>query len=338
MSRSRVRRQHTAAKTYLRGFADPASQLCMRARDGTVERRNISSASVERDFYTYIDDTGRPTDTVERWLGEEIEDAAAGVLRSLQATPEVRPEWLGILSSFVTSSLLRTATVRTLMDQIDLHTRPLLVLHEQAQKAGVDLAALNDAERHRLLDATRDGLSRIAGDPEEERKARLRVMLRKVDEWTTTIKSWNWEIGRAAASTLITGDAPVVVIGADPLRGWAGVLPADSTVAVPISPTTLLIASSLPLIGTGRVTDQLAAQVNSGLVRNCFKAVFHHPDTSWPSDLTVPARRPTLPEPTINWQPSPPGSTPTFPATYLDVNDATIRTLLDELGATDTVD
>lgn len=253
-------------------------------RDGTVGLRNIRSASVERDFYTYLNDTGRPTDTVEHWFGEEIENSVAAVLRSLQSAPELQAE-RGVLPSFVVSSLLRTATVRSFMDQIDQHLRPLLVLQDQARKAGIDLAALTDAERRRLLDATKDTLTRVAGDPEEEHKSRLRTMLRKIDEWTTTIKGWNWEISRAPAPILITGDAPIVVIGAVPLQGWAGVLPADSTIAIPINPTALLTVSPLPLMGTGTVTDQLATQLNNELVRNCFKAVFHHPETPWPSAL-----------------------------------------------------
>jgi hypothetical protein len=334
----RPRRQHTAAKVYLRGFADAASHVCTHARDGTVEQRNIRSVSVEPNFYTYVDDTGRPADAIEHWFDEAIENAVADVLRSLQEGNAVVPQWRRVLSMFVVTSLLRTATVRSFMGQIDQHTRPLLTLHAGAHNAGIDMVALTDAGRRDFLDAARDALAAVAGDPDEDKKSQLRTMLRSIDEWTNTIQDWNWEVSHAAHPTLITSDAPVAVLGAAPRQGWPGVLPKDSTVAVPISPTALLIASPLPLMGNGAVTDELATQVNTELVRNCFKAVFHHPDLQWPADLYVPPERPRLPEPTISFRPSPPGSAPTFPATYPDIKDAKIRALLDVLGATDTVD
>lgn len=150
------------------------------------------------------------------------------------------------------------------------------------------------------------------------------------------IEGWNWEVLRAPEPVLIAGDAPVVVLHPRPAAGWRGFLPADSTVAVPVAPAALLVASPHPLLGTGALTKTLAAQVNTGIVLSCHRAVFHHPDTPWPSGLEVPGRPPSLPAPTITWG-RPTGEPPTFPAAYPAVADATIRQALKGLDATDTV-
>src|SRR5438067_13597959 len=106
-ARQRVRRQHTAAKTYLRAFADHSGQVVMHARDGTVEPRNIDTASVIRDFYTFIDNAGHRTDAVEHWFGQEVENDVAEVLRQLPGAQAVHPSWTDLLSSFAVTSLLR---------------------------------------------------------------------------------------------------------------------------------------------------------------------------------------------------------------------------------------
>lgn len=333
----RVRRQHTAARAYLRGFADDRHQVCMHARAGQVERRNIGSATVVRDFYTYTDPAGSPDDSVERWLGERVEDAAAVVLRSLREGEDLRDGWVGALSAFVASSLVRTSTVRSYKEQIDGHLRPLLVVQEAARREGVDLPGLPDAARELLLDAARDALARVPDDPAERRRSHLRTMLRKADEWTAALSGWNWEALRAPAAVLVTGDAPVAVLPADPGRGWSGVLPAGSTVAVPIAPDLLLVASPRPLLGTGQAADALTGAVNAGIVSGCHRAVFHHPAMDWPPGLAVPSPPPRLPAPTIEWRHRS-GGKPTFPVTYPPVADEAVRRMLGRLGAADTVD
>jgi hypothetical protein len=337
MSQPRTRRQHTAARFYLRGFADAAGQVCAHGRDGTVSRRNVGSAAVIRDFYTYTDDAGRPDEQVERWFAQRIEDPAAAVLRSIRAGNDPNTEELPVLSAFAASSLVRTATVRSLMEQIDTHLRPLLVLHHYATQAGVDLTALTDHERRRLLEATRQALAGAPSDHDEQRRSQLRTMLRKTDEWQALMAGWNWEVLRAPRPVLITGDAPVVVLGHDPTRGWQGILPADGTIAVPVAPTALLLGSPSPLLGDAALSDGLAARVNAGAVTNCHRAAYHHPDTPWSPDLAVPAAPPTLPAPTITWS-RPADETPTFPAQYPPIIDPAVRRVLDALDATDTVE
>jgi hypothetical protein len=337
MSPPRTRRQHTAARVYLKGFADTAGQLCGHFRGGTVERRNIRSAGVVRDFYTFADQAGRPDETVERWFAERIEDPIASVLRPLREGQVLRPDWLPALSAFVATSLLRTATVRSLMDQIDEHLRPLLALHYYAVQAGVDLGGLDDAQRRRLLDATAQALDHVPADTDEHRRSQLRTMLRKADEWSALLARWNWDVLHAPDPLLITGDAPVVVMPTRPAGGWAGVLPDDSTVAVPITPTVLVVATPHPLLGAGTLDGALATSVNQGIVRNCHRAVYHRPGTPWPTTLAVPPTPPALPAPTITWRRTD-SEARTFPATYPSVADPAVRDLLERLGATDVVD
>jgi hypothetical protein len=337
VSPQRARRQHTAARAYLLGFADHRGQLCMHSRDGNVARPNATSASVVRDFYTYAAPDGQPDESVERWFAERVEAPAAAVLRAIRAGEDVRAEWAGTLAAFVASSMLRTSTVRSYMEQIDAQIGPLLALHYAAERHGVDLLSVGDPQRQALLEAARAALASVPADPRERRRSQLRTMLRKTDEWSALIAGWNWELLRSPEPVLITGDAPVVVLDDRPGDGWRGILPAGSTVAVPVAPTALLVASPHPLLGDGALTSTLAAQVSSGVVRGCHRAVFHHPETPWPSGLAVPSRPPSLPAPTVRWG-EPDGGPPTFPAAYPEVVDAATAEALEGLGATDTAE
>jgi hypothetical protein len=309
----------------------------MHARDGTIEPRNIDSVTVQRDFYTYYDSLGRPREDIEVWFGVAIETRIARLLQALRAGRPIHPDHRRPLARFAASSLLRTATVRALMAQIDSHLRPALVLFDAATKANVDLLEMSSTQRTRLLAGARHALERLPVDDAEERRSRLRTMLRKIDEWTRLMASWNWEACRSPTPRLISGDAPVVVLGASPDRGWSGVLPENSSILLPISPSVLLVASPHPLVGTGQITDELEHQVNTGIVRNAYKLVLHHPQMPWPNDLFVPAEPQPLPDPQINLRRSEPGATPTFPATYPAIEDPVIAGLLHDLGATDTV-
>lgn len=337
-SRPRARRQHTAAKTHLRGFADDSGQFCMHARGGAVERRNVHSATVERDFYTYADDRGHPQEGVERWLSADVENQVATVLRTLRAGSPPAPEREEVLARFVATSLLRTATVRSLMVQIDAGVRPLLAMNEYVRCAGIDFASLSDRERRRLLAATTAALERVPADPADRRRSLLRTMLRKADELSALLAGWNWEVARGAAPALLTGDAPVAVLSPLPSPDWHGVLPADATVYMPISPDALLVASPAPLLGEGRLGTELATTVNHELARSCNRAVFHHPDMPWPPDLRLAPSPPTLPAPRISWTTQAREGALTFPAKYPPVGDDAIRSVLDELGGRDTVE
>ncbi len=195
----------------------------MHTRKGTVERRNIKSATVERDFYTFVDDGGRPQDVVEHWLSEEVENRVAEVLRRLRSGEPLATTWVGILAPFVASSLLRTASVRAFMVQIDVGLRPLLVLHEFARRAGIELASLSDQERRRLLATATAALDRVPMDPAQQRRSLLRTMLRKVDECSGTLMSWSWEVasGTFPLSVIVIG----VCAAQGRFSGWSGVLP-----------------------------------------------------------------------------------------------------------------
>lgn len=334
----RARRQHTAAKSYLLGFADSSSQVCMHARDGTVELRSIRSATVRRDFYTFVDATGRPNESIERWLGGQVENDVAGVLKDLRAGQPLQNDHIDLLALFVATSLMRTATVRSYMAQIDAGLRPLLVAMERAKSRGINLADQPSSKREKLLAETARAIAQLNPDAIQEQNSRLRTMLREIDQVRATLRSWNWELTQASSPCLITADAPVAVLQPTASSGWGGVLPKGSSAFLPISPVALLTASPNPLIGPAKVTDQLARQVNSELVRNAHRAAYHHPQVQWPLDLAISPQSPTLPQPRITWNRSDPDQAPTFPATYPPIIDPAIAALLGDLGAEETVE
>lgn len=340
MPGQRARQQHTVARAYLSGFADQRRMVYMLRRSGVRTRVAITNATVRRDFYTYIDDTGEANESIERWMAESIEGPAADPLKSACASVQPQPsaEDVRDLARFVAVSLMRTATVRSYLQQMDTHFNPTLLLAALAKENDYRLVDLSQSDRQQLLAAISDALSASKKDTAWEQRSRLRTMLRKADELMTVLATWHWRLDEATTDCLITADVPVATLTSQSTTGWRGILPSGSSLFLPVSPRRLLVASPVPLFTSGAVSAQLASRVNTELCRNARDAVYINPAMPWPSGLTLAAQGPTLPSPTISWRASKPDSTPTFPVTYPSVADPEIATLLGDLGAMETVE
>lgn len=338
MPRRRTRHQHTVARTYLSGFADPQGMVVMHRRSGLRKPVFISDAAVRRDFYTYVDDRGDANEGVEDWLGSSIEGPAAGPLRSARAGIQPSAKDIPALARFVAVSLMRTATARSCLQQIDTHIRPMLVLIALAKEKGYDLLEFSEPQRQNLLTTVAGALSATKTDSTWERRSLLRTMLRKADELMTILSTWNWRLDQTTTACLLTADAPVATITSLPIAGWGGILPQNSSVFLPVSQTQLLVASRVPLLASGTVSPQLASRINTELCRNANDAVYTHPNMPWSSDLTLATQGPNLPTPQRNWTAPESDETPTFPATYPLPADPAIAALLDDLGAVETVE
>lgn len=91
----RTKRQHLTAVSYLRRFADERGRVtAYDKRDGREFTAHVREVEVERDFYT-IEESGRPSDAFERFMGTDVEGPAVGafdrlVAESVPPTPEDR--------------------------------------------------------------------------------------------------------------------------------------------------------------------------------------------------------------------------------------------------------
>ena len=320
-------------KGYLAGFADDQKMVMRRRRDGREKRASIKSATVVRDFYSFVGVDGHPNDEIETWMASEVEGPAMEALVAARSGAPPRGRAIETLARFVAISLLRTRTVRSYAAQADAHTRPLLVLTHALGRTGQRLTDLSPDALDRAWAAAVEVANKMSFDATFVEQSPLRTMLRKADEFSSTLRDWNWSLEQAAEGGLLTGDSPVATLANPDSKGWAGLLPPHSSVAMPVSPYYLLLASPNPLIGTNAPSSGLTERVNGEIVRHAFDAVYRHPSTTWPKNLTLSSQRPTLPPPTITLRNSEPGSTPTFPATYPTPTDTEIARLLDLLGA-----
>lgn len=325
-------RHHTVPKVYLRGFAEDG-RVDVRRRSGETRCLALDSVAVRTDFYNFRTSTGVKVGSVEQWFANHIEGPVGTVLGRLRRGENPAPGDVATLAAFVSAQLLRTVTTASRMEQIDDHLRPLLILIEVCKQQRIDMMTLSADQRAHLLRLAREA-SAPYFSAEDDRRSRLRTLLREADKIASQLSSWHWAVLASDNPVLITGDAPAVTIQTE--DGWRGVLPAGSPVYLPLSPTRLLIGERVKLSDEQHLSAQLATAVNHAVAAEANDAIMTAPSVGWPSDIHLSRHRPTLPEPRVTLSRS--NGQSTLPATYPTVASPQIRSLLRELEAIDTVD
>lgn len=325
---------HTVARVLLKGFAR-GKRVRMVRRDGLDREVSVTDAAVGSDFYIFERD-GERSDAVEDFFAKQIESQVGTILPRLRGGGQPTDADAPVLARFVAASLLRTAGARHLMDQIDAHTGPLLVLQEAWKREGMTVDDLTEVEVSRWLRIAVDRWSEVEKEQDEVQRSRLRTMIRQCDLFSQRLEGWSWSVLTAEQPVLITADAPVTTYRSDPGR-LLPLIPPGSPMLLPLSPTSLLVAEKHPL-GRGKVlTRDLARLVNVALARQAHAAVFCHPDVPLPEEVRLLPQPPALAAPAITVGPSEPGTPPTFPARYPEVGDLTAAVLLEALDALDEV-
>ncbi|WP_445256998.1 DUF4238 domain-containing protein [Nocardioides aurantiacus] len=328
--------QHVVPRSYLRGWADSDDHVAVLDRGSSVPHRfSVSNSAVRKRFYNFADANGAESDVVEDWLDEHIESPVGATLKALRAGASLDDVDRATVTNFMAAQMVRTPTMFAFMAHIDVHLGAMFTLMEAAKRGGFDLLTLSDADRDRYLSIARDAWAAQL-DERDTRASKLRTMVRKLDEVATQVTSWHWSILTSPVPVLISGDSPVATLKPTGYH-WTGLIPEGSSLWMPLSPTLLLAADPVkPLRQQTVLTNELASFVNSTLARQADRALFNAPDLYWPTGLTMPTQKPTLPEPTVTWGKS--TGLPTFPATYPPVTSTAIEALLKELGGVDTVE
>jgi hypothetical protein len=321
-------------KTLLKGFCDQSGVLRVRRRDGQEFLLSLEKASVHRDFYSFPDLDGKLVDDVEDWLDIGVEAPATPILK--RAREGLAPEMSDVkaLARFVAAGLLRTATTRSYLRQIDANSGPFLLMMQVAKEHGINLATLPELDRDDLLVASTKAWAGVS--PGDSVRSYLRTFLRKLDEISTRLAEWSWTLLIATNPCLVTGDAPVATFRAID-GGWRGILPSGSPVFLPVTSRSVLVGDPYRL-GNGRLTPDLARLINTSLANEVFGAVFAHPSMDWPEYLRLASTPPMLPVPKVTWSKPRQENAPTFPARYPPTTAADIHELLLTLGAEEVVE
>lgn len=325
---------HVVPRSYLKGWADDAKHVAVLERGQAAARRlPVSHAAVRSSFYNFLEDTGGQSDAVEEWFGKHVESPMGPVLRQLRQGVAPREVDEPAIRTFAVTQLVRTPTVFAYMAQLDTHLGPLLLFAEACKTAGVNPADLEAPARERLIVAAREAWEgTVTGD---DRASHLRTMARQLDELAVRVESWHVTVLQSPRPALITSDAPVATLNMrEP--GWGGLLPSDSPLLMPLSPTQLLLLDPVrPLTSNRDLSVDLARVVNTRLAAQADRAIFNHPALSWPANVVLPAQRPGLPSPTTTWGRF--EGKPTLPAQFPVPASAAVAELLEALNAQDVV-
>lgn len=328
--------QHVVPRTYLKGWVDSDDYIAVLDRGGAAPKRlPMSNSAVRKGFYNFIDAGGEQSDAVENWLDKHIEAPVGATLQALRAGSSVDDENKATIVNFTVAQLIRTPTVFAIMDHLDMHLGALFLLSQAAETGGFDLLKLTQTERDRCLASAEEAWAEHQ-DARETKSSKLRTMVRELDKISAQVMSWHWSVLTSPTPVLITADSPVATI--DPISyGWSGLLPTGSPLWMPLSPTVLLVGDPVkPLGPQARLNSELAAVVTGALVRQVDRSLFNVPGVPWPSGLVLPAQKPQLSRPTVTW--SAPTGPSTFPADFPPASSGIVQSLLDKLGAVDTVE
>ena len=88
MSEQQPRWQHYVPRFYLRRFGTQDKKIAViDRRNGEVEVKPIKRVGAEKDFYTLVDDTGKPRFDVEYALSRLENNAAVSMRRATKSWP-----------------------------------------------------------------------------------------------------------------------------------------------------------------------------------------------------------------------------------------------------------
>lgn len=107
---------------------------------------------------------------------------------------------------------------------------------------------------------------------------------------------------------------------------------------MPLSSHALLVGEPHVFKRSSASDTGLIASANALTISENYQHVFRHPKMPWPVELRLASLPPSLPKPTFSVTRSAPDSSPTFPFTYPDMDDAETATLLKRLGAVEVVE
>lgn len=273
------KRQHTVPRTLLKGFANPKGMVATRRRDGRGGvKANITDATVENFFYSFIGQKGERRNDVEEWLDAYAEAPITPVLERLRGGHQPAPADLLDLAKFTATGLLRTASTRSYLTQIGAVIQRMLTPRMRTEeylsepsRTGLTINTATEADKQ-MLDAYFTEACELSRTPEAERQEQLRIIIRKIPEYVDRLITWTWSVSTTSEPSFITGDSPVATVDAAD-DGYHGLMPAESPVMIPLSPTVVLIGEERRL-GQPKVTNEFVSLVNQGIATQSYRAIF----------------------------------------------------------------
>lgn len=280
--------QHTVQESLLRGFAGDQKFLRERCRNGTDRRVAAKKATVGKHFYSFVDSTGELSSFIEDEL-HYLENDLPRLRSELQSKGRLSATDKHRFDLYVAYSLVRTKTAREYMRQLGEQLLPLLWRTEVAAMFNIDLSRLQP-DTLRYFDQFSRHLS--ARNPRLQRETRvreLRTFIYAADTLAKDLRAFEWGHVEFDAPCLVTSDAGVGIVRAS-TRG--GLLPKDSIVVLPFSPTSLAVGRSKRSASVAG--EALARSANRAMAVGAFEQVLRHPDMEWPTYLELEPFPPSL--------------------------------------------
>ncbi|WP_055548669.1 DUF4238 domain-containing protein [Streptomyces kanamyceticus] len=289
------RRHHTVPRLLLRRFAD--GQRIMRVPLDGGERRlvGIADVTVQRDFYSMLDENGQLDDTVEDMLAE-LEGKAAKVIREITdgAWPLPVAE-RAVLAEWMAAQYARIPAARKARNEMADHLGKVMIamggkpeIRRRLEETSTE--PVSDEQVDALWDELTDFDGYYAEMSVNEHMASMGQSMRTACE---VFMARSWGLIKFEHRTLLIPDHPVTLVRADDAPRFRGVgignaagilMPIDRRVAI-------IMASPGHDDFIERPNTKLAKELNQRFADNARRELFHHPDDNPLDGVELPPVR-----------------------------------------------
>lgn len=269
----------------------------MRVPLGGGERRlvGIADVTVQRDFYSMLDENGQLDDTVEDLLGE-LEGKAAKVIREVTAGAWPLPvAERAVLAEWMAAQYARIPAARKARNEMADHIGKAVIatggkLEIRRRLEETSTEPVSDEQVDALWDELTDFDSYYAEMSVNEHMASMGQSMKTAYE---VFVARSWGLIKFEHRTLLIPDHPVTLMRADDAPRFLGVGIGNATgILMPIDRRAAIIMAS-PGDDDFFVqpNTKRAKELNQRLADNARRELFHHPDDNPLDGVELPPVR-----------------------------------------------
>ncbi len=248
-----ARRHHFVPAFSLAQFAQPAGSRTgwlsqIDVRTGTPQRTRPQDAAFDRDLYTYEDQQGELSRSVETFFSVVEQHAALSLERLREDPAAISPQdretisfFLALQESRTPAGLIRIEQMRQVVFEIQASLDLSNASSFRKAFASEVIESLSPSELEEMRLRLRQQLLNGQVRYEAPRAGALKQILNVATEIAMEIYSLDWTVLTATGDEFVTSDRPISMVDTTPEHPWSGNAWKSSPGAIsfyPLSPTS----------------------------------------------------------------------------------------------------